>query len=148
MCKSIRTATDAEYLNMVMSVSSGLPCSCKTPLFSAEYRVDLDFCLDQRQLAREAREARHSQVVSDESNSGDGAKPRNTSPIPNAHHGVGLFDGAFSFSIPLLVAPSAVKEATQGADMCGSKNYSSVVSVQQNALKCLASQFVIFPLHN
>lgn len=111
-----------------------------------QYRIDLDFCLDRRAIGREDR-------VRD-------------SPTPQSTAGV--FDGAFSFSIPLQVLhsdmptpaevdndggalnQSGVGETSntrvQGQQQQADVRVSSVASVQLQALRCLESNVVVLPL--
>lgn len=110
-----------------------------------EYRIDLDFCLDLRRLHKEEVER-----LSQEGGSGKGSGNSN-SPVPAAHSGGGVFDEAFSFSIPLKVVPGGSTTGS-GCDSVGKgkgglgREGSSIVAVQQRALKCLASTSITLPI--
>ena len=114
-----------------------------------QYRIDLDFCLDRRAISRENMDK-------------DRARG---SPTPQSTTGV--FDGAFSFSIPLHVlhadsrdvrdAPLQAEAELDSAHLsdtsmsasdpqAASRVVSSIVSVQLQALRCLESSIVILPI--
>ena len=120
-------------------------CFAKThfSILQVEYRIDLDFCLDRRRLHKEEQER-----LNQEGGSGVGGG-KSSSPVPAAHTGGGVFDEAFSFSIPLKVVPEGSRAATSGViEGKGgvSREGSSIVAVQQRALKCLQSSFITLPI--
>lgn len=108
-----------------------------------EYRIDLDFCLDRRAAGRENMDKERARG----------------SPTPQSTAGV--FDGAFSFSIPLHVLypdmPSPADALLSGGARAGEVDHrggdpqtpggaSAIASVQLQALRCLESNNVILPI--
>lgn len=125
-----------------------------------EYRIDLDFCLDRRRQHREQRDPQQQgRDISGVVESGSGKSGSSSSPVPSTHHGEGDFDGAFSFSIVLTVSADSGsgfgsgRQADRVVAVGGTKEGerevrcgSSVIAVQQQALKCLESTIVIHPI--
>lgn len=126
-----------------------------------EYRIDLDFCLDLRRQRKEQREIPEQPQDRDATIQESGGGKNAHGPVPSTHNGEGVFDAAFSFSIALTVSPgpdggdkgtgdsTTLKDAGQAGekegendDRCGS----SVIAVQQRALRCLESSIVIHPI--
>ncbi len=153
VAKSIRTATDALFLNLSLNIPSELPCSFSTPLFGLCYRLHVDFCLG---------------APASSSASPGKTGPTGTATDSAVSQGAGAFADAFTFSIPIQVlqpeqhraveeqVPTVSVQATisgkhsTGSDMGACERIapsrSSVVSIQQQALRCLESDFVVTPL--
>lgn len=111
--------------------------------------MDLDFCLDRRSHFKEDLEQSGQEGGSGRDSGRDNGRNRDSStsasPVPPAQHKGGVFDEAFSFSIPLKVVPeggAAADDASALSNDGASRERSSIISVQQRALKCLQSTFI------
>jgi hypothetical protein len=88
ICSLMRSTTDAESINLVLTIPGEWPCEFKTPTFSVGYRLDMEFCVD---LTTEAEREEASQQAR-------GPSKSNTTPSPPT-------TSTLSFSIPLTVLP-------------------------------------------